>query len=290
MAQLAGPDPAPASQWGQTGVAAALHGKGALYAAAANAYITYTDAVSSDAEQAAEAVPQQAVASTSVAPRLWQYGQYTDALDCAETALLVAWMYEVIIGVVNFVLLQGVQLPRSPAAAQLAVLDQLLWPRKHTTTSSSSSSATADMHSNGASSGTFRSWLSQLALKMALGRLDVQLKDCCCQLVVPWQLGPQSQLPGQASKQQYDGAAVNIRMLTVSPSSSAAGGSNAAASSGNVQGASLHNAIGKGHAPCVAVAPLCACSLASVHAVLVALHSTCVRCSVFASMHALAMC
>jgi hypothetical protein len=146
-------------------------------------------------------------------------------------------------------LMQGVQPPRSPAAAQLAVLDQLLWPRKHTTTTTSSS-ASAEGHSNGAGSGTFRSWLSQLALKLTLGRLDVQLKDCCCQFVVPWQLGPQSQLPEQASKQQYDGAAVNIRLLTVSPSSSAAGGSNAAASSGNVQGASLHNAFGKEHVPC----------------------------------------
>jgi hypothetical protein len=144
--------------------------------------------------------------------------------------------------------MQGVQLPRSPAAAQLAVLDQLLWPRKDQTTSSRS--APADGYSNGAGSGSFRSRLSQLALKLTFGRLDVQLKDCCCQLVVPWQLGPQSQLPEQASRQQYDGAAVNIRLLTVSPSSSAVGGSNAAAASGKVQGASLHDAFGKEHAPC----------------------------------------
>jgi len=76
-----------------------------------------------------------------------------------------------------------------------------------------------------------------------LGHLDVQLQDCRCQFVVPWQLGPQSQLPAQQAKQQHDGVALSIRMLTIIPDSSAAAGS-AAASPRNVQGASLHDAVG----------------------------------------------
>lgn len=141
----------------------------------------------------------------------------------------------------SLLLMQGTQLPRSAAAAQLAVLDQLLWQRKHTTagsTSSSSSAPDSDGSSSSASTGTFRGWLSRLLLEMTLGRLDVQLQDCRCQFVVPWQLGPQSQLPSQQAQQQFDGAALSIRLLTVNPSATAA------ASPGGVQGASLHEALG----------------------------------------------
>lgn len=113
------------------------------------------------------------------------------------------------------------------------MLDQLLWQRKH---SSSSDATTA----NGSS---FRGWLRQLLVKFSLGRLDVQLQDCRCQFVVPWQLGPQSQLPEQAAKQQHDGIALSVRLLTVSPGNAAP--DFAAASPGNVQGASLHEALGE---------------------------------------------
>jgi hypothetical protein len=142
--------------------------------------------------------------------------------------------------------LQDAQLPRCPAAAQLAVLDQLLW---HKSSKSSSSATGTSGNASSGSSGTFKGWLSQLMLKFTLGRLDVQLQDCRCQFVVPWQLGPQSQLPEQQALQQFDGVALSIRLLTVVPHSSRAGSSTAAASSGNVQGASLHEAVGKAPEP-----------------------------------------
>jgi hypothetical protein len=142
------------------------------------------------------------------------------------------------------------------------VLDQLLWHRKQAAAGSNSSSNAPDGSggSGGGTSGTFRSWLSRLLLEMTLGRLDVQLQDCRCQFVVPWQLGPQSQLPAQQAQQQFDGAALSIRLLTVSPS-------NAAASPGGVQGASLHEALGKliSAASAVIVTAAGACFPAIVH-------------------------
>jgi hypothetical protein len=142
---------------------------------------------------------------------------------------------------------QGVQSPKSPAAAQLAVLDQLLWQCKPGTGGSSSSGPSANSNSSGGGGagggGGFRGWLTRMLLEFALGRLDVQLQGCCCQLVVPWQLGPQSLSP-QTRQQQYDGVALSIRLLTISPSSP--GDTHAAAASQrDVQGASLHDALGE---------------------------------------------
>lgn len=143
--------------------------------------------------------------------------------------------------------MQGMQLPHSPAAAQLAVLDQLLWQRKHSTNSSSA----ADGGGGGGSTSSFKGWVSQLLLKATLGRLDVQLQDCRCQFVVPWLLGPQSQLPEQQARQQYDGVALSMRLLTITPDSRApAAGSVPAAAPGNVQGASLHEAVGETYCTC----------------------------------------
>lgn len=155
---------------------------------------------------------------------------------CAEHVCKVSACVRCCVG------MQGVQLPNSPAAAQLAVLDQLLWHRKH----SRSGSSTADGGGGGGGSSGFKGWISQLLLKATLGRLDVQLQDCRCQFVVPWLLGPQSQLPEQQARQQYDGVALSMRLLTVTPDSRApAAGSVPAASPGNVQGASLHEAVGE---------------------------------------------
>lgn len=142
-----------------------------------------------------------------------------------------------------FVAMQGAQLPQSPAAAQLAVLDQLLWQRKHSRGSNSSPDG------GGSISNSLKGWVSQLLLKAMLGRLDVQLQDCRCQFVVPWLLGPQSQLPEQLAKQQYDGVSLHMRLLTVTPDSNAASAT-AAASPSNVQGASLHEAVGEMRAAC----------------------------------------
>lgn len=155
--------------------------------------------------------------------------------------------------------MQGVQLPQCPAAAQLAVLDQLLW---HAAKSSASAGGrggrnnSSDSTPDGASgsSSSFKGWAKQLLVRFALGRLDVQLQDCRCQFVVPRVLGPQSQLPAHQVQQQYDGVALSMRLLTVSPQSDAAGagaattGAAAAAASlstSNMQGASLHEAVGE---------------------------------------------
>lgn len=163
--------------------------------------------------------------------------------SCSPADTPALWL----VAAAPLLLQQGTQLPRSAADAQLAVLDQLLWQRKHTTAGSSSSRSVPDgdgSSSSGSGTGTFRGWLSRLLLEMTLGRLDVQLQDCRCQFVVPWQLGPQSQLLSQQAQQQFDGAALSIRLLAVSPSTTAA------AHPGGVQGASLHEALGKQSSSC----------------------------------------
>lgn len=93
--------------------------------------------------------------------------------------------------------------PNLAAAGQLEVLEQLLWHGNVSTASNYSKRS---------------SWLRAWLLKAALGRVELQLQDCCVQYVVPGQLGPAA--VGQTTSHR-DGIVISVRSISLAPAAAA---------------------------------------------------------------------
>lgn len=176
---------------------------------------------------------------------------------------------------------QGSQAPDVPATSQMSLLEQLLWhgdikqganpqgTQQGNTSGSGSSGSAAPASPNvpyPSHGSSISTWLQQLLVRFVLGRLDVQLLDCRCQFVAPWQLGPSSLLAPHAQQGQHcDGVALALRSLAVQPGAGAGVGGGTCQADAASQGASLREAAGEHGGmlawPAATSGLLCACCL-----------------------------